>query len=68
MKHIMLIAILAGSILFSSCDKEWDCTCKDVVGNTTEATTYRDVSKAEARKSCDALESKYTDDTTCNLN
>jgi hypothetical protein len=68
MKHMIIIGIVLGSFLFCSCDKEWQCTCKDVVGNTTELKIYKDVSKKEARKSCDELEDAYTDDTTCNLN
>ncbi len=55
MKKITL-ALFAGLMLFASCKKDWTCKCT-VNGTTSTAAEYKDTKKADAKSSCDALES-----------
>lgn len=54
MKKVLLIAV-AGLFIFSSCKKDWNCVCSSGSSSGT-ATTYTDVSKKDAKESCEALE------------
>ena len=62
MKKITIIAIAFAAISFASCKKDRTCTCttSGPSGTYTEATTYYDVKKADARENCIGYQSTYT--------
>jgi len=77
MKKITMIAIAFAAVSFASCKKDRTCTCttSDSTGTYTDATTYYDVKKADARRNCIGYQSTYTspagtsvgDKVTCEL-
>jgi hypothetical protein len=54
---IALIALLA--VGFTSCKKDWTCTCKDKDGKESPY-TYPKVPKKTAKASCDAANTSWT--------
>lgn len=68
MKFTIVIALLAGCLVLTSCNKEgdWKCTC-NIDGKETETITY-DTKKKDARKKCQDLENnKLYDIKGCRL-
>jgi hypothetical protein len=64
MKKVLLIAAVAG-LAMASCRKDRTCECKttsDAPGFTssTSTTTWKDVKKKDARKSCQSYTVKQT--------
>jgi hypothetical protein len=52
-EKIAPIVALAAIASFASCKKDYTCTC--TIGTTTKPYKYTKVKKADAQKSCDAL-------------
>ncbi|MBW7868792.1 MAG: hypothetical protein H3C31_10745 [Brumimicrobium sp.] len=63
MKRTILttLAIIAISFAFTSCKKDWKCTCKTGTGIIIEeaSQTYTNVSKKDAKASCDVFSTTY---------
>lgn len=56
MKKIAPIAAFALlAVAFTSCKKDYTCTCKDSNGTQTAKYEYPKVKKSAAQESCDAL-------------
>lgn len=49
---IALVTLLAVS--FTSCKKDWSCTCKDKEGKETAKYTFPKVKKSDAETGCNA--------------
>lgn len=50
MKKIMILCV--GLIAFSSCKKDWTCTCTSSIGGSS-STTIQDMTKSDAKAECD---------------
>lgn len=55
MKKVLFIAI-GGMFLFASCKRDWKCVCSNSEDSGTTS-TYTDVSRKEAKESCNSIES-----------
>jgi hypothetical protein len=75
MKKILIIALIAftGATMFSSCKKDYTCTCTTVVGagSTTETHGISNATYSDAKKSCNNYEDQANQSlpggTTCHL-
>lgn len=56
MKKIAPIAAIAlFAVAFTSCKKDYTCTCKNSAGVASTPVEYKNVKKSDAKKACDAL-------------
>lgn len=55
MKKVLLFAVVLGAISFTSCKKDYTCSC--TIAGTTTDTEFTDVSKSDAEEACDVLNS-----------
>lgn len=53
MKKVLLLAIVATAFGLTSCKKDYTCEC--TILGTTSSVKYTNVKKADAKKSCEAL-------------
>jgi len=75
MKRIKMTLAIAflGLAMFTSCKKDYTCTCTTVVGplSTTEAHSISNVTYSDAKKTCnnyeDQANSSLPGGTTCHL-
>lgn len=68
MKKVLCAAVI-GMALLSSCKRDWNCVCSSGSESGTAA-TYTDVSKKDAKESCDALQAlgiAFDSDFKCNI-
>lgn len=67
MRKIAPIAAIAlFAVAFTSCKKDYTCTCTDSTG--TDTYTIKDVKKAEAKTACTAWDNLYKiDGGSCSL-
>ena len=56
MKKALLALVALVSIGFTSCKKDWTCTCTDSTTNTTEDFTISNSRRPEASTACKLLE------------
>lgn len=68
---LSIILFLTVIALFSSCKKEYTCTCSDSVGNKTIAFTEKNTKGKASDKCNDYYNQNYAsipwDDTTCSI-
>ena len=75
MKKILIIAVIAftGATMFSSCKKDYTCTCTTVVGgaSTTEKHDVNNATYTDTKKTCNNYEDQANQNlpggTTCHL-
>lgn len=61
MKTIALILGVGAAISFSSCKKEYVCTCRDSDGDIAEVTEYDDTRLVDAKDACEDTEDRLND-------
>lgn len=69
MKKIAPIAAIAlVAVMFTSCKKDYTCSCSDSTGDKQEF-EIKDAKKSDAKKACDAWHSLWslTDNGSCSL-
>ncbi len=54
MKKAILLLAVVGAVGFSSCKKDYTCTCRDSSGDVIATVTYEGVKKSDAEASCEA--------------
>ena len=63
MKKVVLFAVMSAFVFaLSSCKKDWTCECRTSDSSTPSgilSPTWQDITKADAKKSCDQLETNY---------
>ncbi len=58
MKKIAFVALAIFALTFTSCKREWTCTCTaSVAGQTATASSSFEATKKDAEESCDAFQS-----------
>jgi hypothetical protein len=74
MKKTIFIAIaLIGTVAFSSCKKDYTCTCTTVVGGASSTTTHDlgDETHSDAQRDCNNYQTQANNSlpggTTCHL-
>jgi hypothetical protein len=71
-KAIIISGLLLGTVAFTSCKKDYTCTCTSSIGNNS--TTYNqslpNQTRADAKSACEGYENKNTGGavlTSCHL-
>ncbi len=67
MKKLRPLALIAlAACLFTSCKKDYTCTCKITTSGTTitQPVTYPKTTKSKAQEACDLAQKTYTNATT----
>ena len=70
MKKVLLFAVVLGAVSFSSCKKDYDCTCTTTNSGTElskTTVTLEDLSKSEAEDACSTSVTVGTMTTACEL-
>lgn len=65
----LLFAAVVGMALFTSCKRDWKCVCSTGSESGTAA-TYTDVTKKDAKSSCDGLQAigiAFDSDFSCEI-
>lgn len=71
MKKLIIFAVVLGSVAaFTSCKKDYNCTCTGTITGITYSvdTTFTDMKKADAETQCNSLDWTFgTDSQDCEL-
>ena len=70
MKKVLLFAVVLGAVSFTSCKKDYDCTCTVTNSGTvlsSNTVTLENVSKSDAEDACSSSVTVGTSTTACEL-